>query len=590
MDIDRMKRYSQLRARIKRRFGLVLGLIYGLAIGAPVLADDTEIFFGGSSTAAGTVLPNVLLILDTSGSMSDKDGGSVTRLDRMKEALGQILASATNINVGLMRFSGEHGGPILFPVKNIDQDVCEIEPCDDSGPAIQLRVAGSADDAEEASDGSVNLTSNTLELISDPTIGGTANTVESRVENDADDVEEYGISNTLYTNSSDLELVYDSHTGDHQRIGLRFTNLPIPPGAKIGTAELEFTVDEHDSNWGDISLDIFGHAIQDAPEFKDQPNKRVSDRATTSKVDWDILPNSSVGAKLISPDIKSIVQEIVDYPGWQENNAMAFILKKDPDSPSGPNNKRVVESERVGGDKRPTLRVSYATGGLSDSTQTVGLRFRDVQIPQGVTITSASLEFEVDSASNEATSLTIKGEDSDNSAQFTETAHDISSRSTTAHAVEWADMESWTASGQKKESPDLTAVVQDIVNRPGWCGGNAMALIIDGTGQRNAKSYDGSSVDAPLLRVTYDPDTIPEGGGCLNQTITKRVSTSEDDAEEKLSSGSMKIGSSDLELVNDNGDQLIGVRFQNLQIPKGSTVLEALLEFEIDEARSIPSR
>ncbi len=583
MDKDRVKRH------VKKRLGVALGLLYGLAAGTPLLADDTEIFFGGSSATAGTVLPNVLLILDTSSSMTSKDGGPTTRLDRMKEALRQILDSATNINVGMMRFSGGNsGGPVLFPVKNIDQDVCEIEPCDDSGPNIQVRVSSSADDAEEASDGSVNLTSTDLELVTDPAVsGGTENTLELHIQKGEDDVEEYGTSNALYTTSSDLEFVYDSYKGDHQRIGLRFPNVSIPPGAIISEAELEFTVDVQQG--GDISLDIYGHAHDNAPVFQEAANLRVSDRLQTSRVDWDNLPNPGSGAKLTSPDIKNIVQEIVNRPGWSDGNAMAFMLFKDPDSPSGSSNKREVNAKQssIPEAERPTLRVTYMTGsGLSDPTQTVGLRFRNVQIPQGATITSASLEFEVDSADSEATSLAILGEDSDNPASFTDSTHDITGRPITSNTVVWSDVEAWTTVGEKKLSPDITSVVQEIVDRTGWCGGNAMAFLIEGTGRRTAKSYDGASGDAPLLKITYDPDSIPAGGGCLNQTIIKRVTTGADDAEEKVSDNTVNTGSSDLELVSDGGDQLIGIRFQSLQIPQGATVLEASLEFEIDEAGS----
>jgi type IV pilus assembly protein PilY1 len=71
------------------------------------------------------VRPNVLFILDTSGSMSGMDGMSEDRLDRMKDALHTILDDANNINVGLMRFT-DPGGPILFPVSYIDEDVSVV--------------------------------------------------------------------------------------------------------------------------------------------------------------------------------------------------------------------------------------------------------------------------------------------------------------------------------------------------------------------------------------------------------------------------------------------------------------------------------
>ena len=72
--------------------------------------------------------------------------------------------------------------------------------------------------------------------------------------------------------------------------------------------------------------------------------------------------------------------------------------------------------------------------------------------------------------------------------------------------------------------------------------------------------------------------------------VSVRVATGSDDAEESLSSGAVGLSSSDLELINDSGtganDQIVGMRFQSLNIPQGATIANAYLEFEVDEATS----
>ena len=50
---------------------------------------------------------------------------------------------------------------------------------------------------------------------------------------------------------------------------------------------------------------------------------------------------------------------------------------------------------------------------------------------------------------------------------------------------------------------DLAPVLQEIVNRSGWASGNALALIVTGSGRRVAVSYEGSPAGAPLLHVEY---------------------------------------------------------------------------------------
>ncbi len=44
--------------------------------------------------------------------------------------------------------------------------------------------------------------------------------------------------------------------------------------------------------------------------------------------------------------------------------------------------------------------------------------------------------------------------------------------------------------------------------------------------------------------------------------------------------------SSDLELVFDTSNQVVGMRFVNLTIPKGATIVNAYLQFKVDETSS----
>ena len=46
-------------------------------------------------------------------------------------------------------------------------------------------------------------------------------------------------------------------------------------------------------------------------------------------------------------------------------------------------------------------------------------------------------------------------------------------------------------------------MIQEIVNRPGWLEGNALAILITGSGRRTAEAFDGAAGGAPLLHVRY---------------------------------------------------------------------------------------
>ena len=69
------------------------------------------------------------------------------------------------------------------------------------------------------------------------------------------------------------------------------------------------------------------------------------------------------------------------------------------------------------------------------------------------------------------------------------------------------------------------------------------------------------------------------------QSLNIRVSQSTDDAEESAS-GSMYLNSTDLELVYDGSNQKVGIRFNGIAIPQGATVLNAYVQFKVDEISS----
>jgi hypothetical protein len=65
------------------------------------------------------------------------------------------------------------------------------------------------------------------------------------------------------------------------------------------------------------------------------------------------------------------------------------------------------------------------------------------------------------------------------------------------------------------------------------------------------------------------------------------VSASRDDAEESVSTGNVKPGSSDLEFGDQGGkNQLVGMRFNSLNIPPGATITNASIQFQVDETHS----
>jgi hypothetical protein len=140
------------------------------------------------------------------------------------------------------------------------------------------------------------------------------------------------------------------------------------------------------------------------------------------------------------------------------------------------------------------------------SNQVVGLRFTGVDIPKGSSIINAYIQFKVDETQSEATTLTIQGEAANNPDTFQSTPNNISSRSRTINSTTWTPLP-WTTVGQAdldQRTPDLSSVIQEIVNQPGWSQGNALVMILTGTGHRTAVSFEGYQSGAPVLHIEYD--------------------------------------------------------------------------------------
>jgi hypothetical protein len=455
-----------------------------------------------------------------------------------------------------------------------------------------------------------------------------------RITAGVDDAEE-SASGSMYLNSTDLELVRD---GSDQVIGVRFRGLAVPQGADITRAFLQFQADRATSET--TSLSLRAEATDDAAAYTTARYDISSRPRTAGAVSWSPAAwpaAGQAGADQRSPDLSSLVQEVVDRPGWAEGHALAFIItgsglraaeayegraaaapllvveytpppavNQPPEVSAGPDATVVLPDRatlagsvtddglpdpegavltrwsQVGGllsvvianPMSPATTVSFSapgvyvlrltasdgeliasdeivitalaeavtssadarvtsgsddaeervsSGAVSTSSsdieltydggdQVAGLRFPGLAVPGGATIREAWIQFQAAESSSTATTLAIQAEAADRAASFSSTTSGISSRARTVSTVAWSPPP-WSRTGDAgsaQRTPDLSALVQEVVSRPGWAAGNALAFIITGEGERVAESREGSSTGAARLHVTY------LGGGGTN--------------------------------------------------------------------------
>lgn len=197
--------------------------------------------------------------------------------------------------------------------------------------------------------------------------------------------------------------------------------------------------------------------------------------------------------------------------------------------------------------------------------QTVGLRFTSLDIPQGALITNAYLQFQVDETDSTATTLDIRAHDTDSAAAFIAQTGNLSSRPITSASIEWSP-NAWTvvgAAGPSQQTPDLSAILQEIVDRPGWTPENDMAFVITGGGERTAEAFEGDTNAAPLLHIEYQlpagANRPPSAGNdtgqtIANQSVTIDVLANDGDADgDPLTLTGVTNGANGLTAINANG-------------------------------------
>jgi type IV pilus assembly protein PilY1 len=586
---------------------LLLGGLYALGASGVARADDTEIFFPAEVVQADdeVLKPNILFLMDTSGSMGSTDNTGQTRLRRVQDALQTILRDLSpNVNVGIGRLSSTEGGAILWPVSAIDAAVADVYP---SSAAVEPNVVtgGGSNEAQQVvSTVTTNPGSLNVGIISSSSSASNTTYYIDAVKNEA---EQYTSSNNSKDDrvdtdngdgtrsSADIELRENDNSDPDSDLrtrwaGLRYEGFSLPAGATISSAHLVFTCASYGS--GDLdNVRIYAEDTNYSDQFSTQ-KRNISNRSRTSNyADWDNVPTCYNGStELTSPDLKNAIQEVTNRSGWQTGNPMTFII----DLGDSGDSQRVTRARQGGNrDVAPRLVVEYNVPAVTLGERAFGLRFPAVDIPAGVTVTSARITFKTNPSvdltlNSQALTATIGVQNSINPPSFSTASNDVTSRST-AGTVSW-NIPAFSVNGQSVSTPDLTSLVNTITSSTGWCGGSPMVFTFVRSSGDALRSFFSTAADnssAPVLELSYSAGDVALDTGCQADSTAPQIAGSANDAEQAVSNGSMSLSSSDLELGQDGTTkQIVGMRFQDVAVPQGATVTNAYIEFTAKDSSS----
>ncbi len=539
-------------------------------------ADDSEVFFTRRD-ASDNNAANVLFMFDTSGSMAAYDNSDYRRITRMKQAMIDVIDSIDSVNIGIGTFNGvSEGGAILYPATAVDADVCENASCDEI--SLQVPVREVNDDGEQRSNGTVSLRSDSLHLSYQENLGSPV-TLRVPITAAGDDVI-VSSDGTLKSAGNELNFF---HTDDDSPVGvgLRFADVPVPSGSQITSAHVEFDP-VAGSNEGEVSALIAVDSAANSPAFSSTGAGRYDARSFSPRWQyWGRIPNTEAADDPVTrtPDISGLINEPISSVDWKSGNAITLRMVLPDDRISDGQNRRTFKSFESA--KPPVLVLQYHTNGFQHNS--VGLRFADVQVPRGAQVTRALVEFTTKTLDRAPGRMNIRGEKVVNSQPFTGVANEFSRRAKSAATVDWS-LPAWETANEQRQTSDVSEIVQEITAQSGWCGGNALSLFFEGEGLRRAHSRDRSLWDAPVLKLSYEPGTVPMSDTCLSQQVMSRVASGDDDAIETLATGAMTIDGIRLSTGSAAARNLIGLRFDRLGIPQGATIASAYLEMRSPSA------
>ena len=202
---------------------------------------------------------------------------------------------------------------------------------------------------------------------------------------------------------------------------------------------------------------------------------------------------------------------------WLSNAIYPVII-----DPSTFQSGRALNDGYIGGTSTFDNSNTYMQVGMTYEYHNMYSAWMGVTVPKDATITAANLSYKAYASASTTVPTKIYFNAIDDSFDPTNrTTYNALAR-TTAN-VAWS-MPSFTA-GTWYDSPDISSIVQEIVNRAGWVSGNWMMAMHDNNAAgsyayRQVYTYDGGTTSGAKLVVTYST------GSAYTLTITSTNTTS----------------------------------------------------------------
>jgi len=335
---------------------------------------------------------------------------------------------------------------------------------------------------------------------------------------------------------------YDSTTAKNN-VGLKFEDIQVPSGATIKSAVIKMKAS---ANNGDGSIRIRTESSNNVNSYTTATNNITSRTMSGSSVsemytDWSADSYSDF-------NVTSLVQSKVNG-NWCGGDSIGFVLDTfdafqaysfDSGSTNAPTLEIEFENVPQNACSRSTLvnqivqasddgnqrsngnmYLNYQTIQQSSTYPYMGLHFRDIKMDTksitNLAIEDAYLEFTSSEYTSGSTSFSITAEKIGNAPILANTSNYLSSKAKTSASVTWSTSSAYS-SDTVYRTPNLSAIIQEIMNQPSWKSGNSINFILQrNSGNRNFIANDYSVSKSPKLIIKY------KGNGAYNGVTVREL-------------------------------------------------------------------
>lgn len=173
------------------------------------------------------------------------------------------------------------------------------------------------------------------------------------VSADDDDAEEKDDGNGFNLGANNM----NAHAANNARFnsGFRFQSVTIPLEAEIESAVWKVVIVNVFVD--DANIDIYGNDVDDSANFTDEADV-TSRTLTTATVSWiaDGITPSDGFSYTDSPELKTVVQEVIDRSGWSSGNALMIMGRGRTDA----NKNFQVQAHEAGTGIAAKLDIDYS--------------------------------------------------------------------------------------------------------------------------------------------------------------------------------------------------------------------------------------